>query len=111
MCMSCPTHEALKSIVIKLYRPPLLQIVITMVPETYSSNTLILSARCTRHKTANLDGLTTKSDADLKRVNKCGVAHHVHEMDNPSNTSFNYKNRTMESDEKRKEGMKYEDNT
>ena len=46
----------------------------------YAGSTKIIILRWANHK----------SDAKLKRVNKCSVAHHVHAMDHPNDITFSY---------------------
>ena len=60
---------------------------------------MVYLIRCKFHKNACYVGSTKnlklrwanhKSDAKLKRVNKCSVAHYVHAMDHPNDITFSY---------------------
>ena len=66
---------------------------------TCSTPNVVYLIRCKLHKNACYVGSTKnlklrwakhKSDAKLKRVNKCSVAHHVNAIDHPNDTTFSY---------------------
>ena len=66
---------------------------------TCSTPNVVYLIRCKLHKNACYVGSTKnlrlrwanhKSDAKLKRVNKCSVAHHVHATDHPNDITFSY---------------------